>query len=342
MWKSSIIGCGAIAQVHAAAIDELENVTLLSAADIRPERAEALTKQYGAAPYSCIDELLKAEKPDVVHICTPHYTHVPLAETALATGCDVVLEKPCCMTLDELPRLKTAVAKSGRHLGVCFQNRYRETSLRAKELITSGAAGKILGARGVVTWKRDEKYYVESGWRGKRATEGGGVMINQAIHTLDLMLWLCGDPVTVEGSTANHHLKGVIDVEDTAEACFTFGDGTRGLFYASTSNCFDSPVYLEVCCENFNLVLEGDDLTVRAPGGKVLEYRSCPLPVRRGKACWGAYHETLFRDYYDCLGSGRAFPIDVDEAGRAVTALLRLYESAENGGPVAFQAQTVR
>lgn len=334
LFTTSIIGCGSIAQVHAAVIHDRPEISLLSAADIVGEKAEALTQKYGGRAFRSIDELLADRVPDVVHICTPHCTHVRLAVQALQSGANVLMEKPPFISEDDRRMLREAASHSGKALGICFQNRYKPNVRLAKSLIDSEEYGKIIGARAFVTWQRDEAYYTKSGWRGKWATEGGGVLINQAIHTLDLMLWLVGDPLTVEGSIHNHHLKDVIEVEDTAEMFLDFGGGIHGLFYATTANCSDSPVYLEITCENGRIVLEGENLRAEDREGRIRQFFSNPPMEIGGKACWGNGHILLIADYYACLAARREFPIGLAEGSRAMHTLLRFYQAASSGKTV--------
>ena len=320
--RVAIIGCGAISQVHGKALSSMSEINIVAAADIIPERVEKWCSEFGGKPYDCLSDMLNNEEIDVLHICTPHYLHTPMAIEALNHGINVLLEKPVSTSSEELSLLKTAIRSSGKLLGVCFQNRYLPASQKAYELIHSGKAGKVLGTRAFVTWKRDENYYVSSGWRGSLATECGGVMINQAIHTLDLMIWLVGDPVNVEGTIHNHHLKGIIEVEDTAEIYLDFGDDVKGLFYASTGYCTDAPVMLEICCEHMTIVISGDQLMIddkeedKRKSGNIL-----------GKICWGVGHELLIADFYDKLISGEHFPVEINEAERAIKVLLQLYKS---------------
>lgn len=334
MFTASIIGCGSIAQVHAAVIHDHPDISLLSAADTIGERAAAMARKYGGRAFESVDELLADQVPDVVHICTPHYTHVRLAVRALQSGANVLMEKPPFISDDDMRMLREAAGRSDKKLGICFQNRYKPNVRLAKSLVDSEEYGKIIGARGFVTWKRDEVYYTKSGWRGKWATEGGGVLINQAIHTLDLMHWLVGDPLTVEGSIHNHHLKDVIEVEDTAEMVLDFGCGVHGLFYATTANCGDSPVYLEIICENGRIVLEGENLRVEDREGHIRQFFTNPPMEIGGKACWGNGHILLIADYYDCLATRREFPIGLEEGSRAMHTLLRFYQAASSGKPV--------
>lgn len=124
-----------------------------------------------------------------MHICTPHYLHVPMAVYGLTHGVHVFMEKPPVISGEQLAQLEEAVAGSDRRLGLCFQNRYNPSVQEVKKLLASGEAGRIRGARGLVTWSRGREYYTESGWRGSLATEGGGALINQSVHTLDLLAY---------------------------------------------------------------------------------------------------------------------------------------------------------
>ena len=136
--------------------------------------------------------MLDAVAPDVVHVCTPHHRHADLAAECLARDVSVLLEKPVAHTLDDGERLAVAAEDSAAILGVCFQNRYNDTSRMLREILDRGGLGRILGARASVHWFRDAAYYARRDWRGRWATAGGGVLMNQAIHTLDLLQWFVG------------------------------------------------------------------------------------------------------------------------------------------------------
>ena len=157
------------------------------------------------------------------------------------------MEKPPAITLAQLDQLKQAVYASKAKLGLCYQNRYNPSYRAAKEFIASGAAGKVLGARGLVTWNRPAPYYTQSEWRGKLATEGGGVLINQAVHTLDLLSDLLGKPDWIDASLSNHHLKGLIEVEDTLEAYIRFGEKVA-CFYATNASVSYTHLTLPTIC----------------------------------------------------------------------------------------------
>lgn len=236
--KTCLVGCGGIAAVHGSVLTSGIDTEFVAAADIKLEKAQSYAENFHTKPYPSLESMLEAEKPDVLHICTPHYLHVPMAIYSLERNINVFMEKPPAISFDQLEELKKAAAKSDAQLGFCYQNRYNASIRAAKDLIDSGKFGKVLGARAFVTWCRGAAYYTESGWRGSLKTEGGGVLINQSVHTQDLLCFLLGDPTAVDATMTNHHLKDVIEVEDTLESYIDF-NGVHASFYATTSYCAD-------------------------------------------------------------------------------------------------------
>lgn len=330
--KSAIVGCGSIATVHGTVLTQHIATTLTGAADINFPKAQKYAETYAATPYASLTEMLDAEKPDVLHICTPHYLHVPMAIEALQRGIHVFMEKPPVMTYAQLEELKIAAAKSDHLLGFCYQNRYNPCIQAAKKLIVSGETGKILGARAFVTWCRGEKYYTESGWRGKLATEGGGVLINQSIHTMDLLSYLLGKPNHIEASMSNHHLKEVIEVEDTLEAYLTFGD-LHATFFATTSYCADIPPLIEIVCEHMTLRIEDPDLTILRPDAPPEKpHLDALLPI--GKSYWGSGHLACISDFYHSIETGEPFALDLPRMEPSIRMMLGAYESAREHHPV--------
>ena len=177
--KTVIAGCGKIFPMHAVPVSRDPHAVLTAVCDVKPERAGAAAERFGCRAYTDFEVMLEQEKPDVVHICTPHYLHVPMTIYALERNINVFMEKPPAISFDQLEELKKAAAKSDAQLGFCYQNRYNASIRAAKDLIDSGKAGKVLGARAFVTWCRGAAYYTESGWRGSLKTEGGGVLIQE-------------------------------------------------------------------------------------------------------------------------------------------------------------------
>ncbi len=340
MFQVAIVGCGAISAVHADAIRRLPQVTPVGCVDPVEDRARALAGQLNCAAYPSLPALLAEQTPDVLHLCTPHYLHVPMALTAFEHGMAVVCEKPVGITAKELHEL-VAAEQAGGKIGVCFQNRYNTSVRQALALIKGGFLGRLKGARAFVTWQRDDRYYLNSGWRGKWATEGGGVMVNQAIHTLDLLQLMAGTPTSVFGQTANHHLPGVIEVEDTAAMYMTLPGGAPALFYATTAYGEDAHIQLELTGDAGALRIEGDRLFLRQAGEAAFTpagEAAAPAGFVAEKSCWGTGHAALIADFYDCLATGRPFAINAAEAARAPALFLALYQSAKTGKPVAPEA----
>lgn len=324
--RSAIVGCGGIAQVHARALSEMPEAELIAFADVIPERAETMAGKYGGRAYPSLDELLGHEKIDVLHICTPHYLHTPMAQAAAERGINVFTEKPPVIDRQQWTEFKRLGDKV--RVGICFQNRYNGSTRALKDLLSTGEPGKVLGSRGFVTWRRDAPYYTESGWRGALSTEGGGALINQAIHTLDLMAYFLGPGQVLGASLSNRHLKGIIEVEDTLEAALDFGDA-RGLFYAATAYSLDAPIIFELACENATLRLEGERFTrIWRDGRMEQEDYTAPDPTVPGKSYWGSSHRRCIEDFYRCVVSGERFPNDIPGVSDTIELMLSVYEAA--------------
>ena len=324
--RSAIVGCGGIAQVHARALSEMPEAELIAFADVIPERAETMAGKYGGRAYSSLDELLDHEKIDVLHICTPHYLHTPMARQAAELDINVFTEKPPVIDRQQWTEFKQLGDKV--RVGICFQNRYNGSTRALKDLLSTGEPGKVLGSRGFVTWRRDAPYYTESGWRGALSTEGGGALINQAIHTLDLMAYFLGPGQVLGASLSNRHLKGIIEVEDTLEAALDFGDA-RGLFYAATAYSLDAPIIFELACENATLRLEGERFTrIWRDGRMEQEDYTAPDPTVPGKSYWGSSHRRCIEDFYRCVMSGERFPNDIPGGSDTIELMLSVYEAA--------------
>ena len=320
MEKTCIIGCGAIFARHSEAVEALKEKTVLAAVcDIKKEKAIAAAEKFGCKAYFDYVKMLDEVKPTVVHVCTPHYLHFEMAAECLKRNINVVLEKPSAETYEKALKLCEIAKNSSAKVCVCFQNRYNKTSQALKTKISSGKYGKIYGARAFVTWSRDDAYYAESGWRGKMATEGGGVLINQSIHTLDLMQWVMGDVVKVEGTAVNHRFKHINDVEDTAEIALDFANGSRGIFFATVGYVKDSPIFLEIITEKAVFTLCGD-LKVTHEDGTVETFQNETVATG-AKAYWGNAHTLLISDFYDKLHDGEPFWISLEEGAKCMRVL---------------------
>lgn len=327
----AIIGCGRIAPIHAQALRQTPNTRLVACADTDKSKAEAFAMQYGITAYTDFKKMIKDAQVDAVHICTPHHLHVEMAEYALSCGIHVLMEKPAAISRDSFLKLVLAEQAHQARIGICFQNRYNASSRRLKELMTSGASGAVLGARCFLTWSRNEDYYSDD-WHGKQATEGGGVLINQAIHAMDLLVHLVGKPSEVEATMHNRHLRDVIEVEDTLEALIRFED-IPALFYASLAYCTDAPVMLEVVCEKMTMQLQGEQLTIKTQDGQVT-CTDYTMTLEDGKAYWGTSHRLLIHDFYRALTDGAPFPITPSAIKDTMNLVYGCYESAHSGKPL--------
>ncbi len=324
MLRAAIIGCGAIAQVHRAVLQDLPEATLVACADVKPERARAMAESCGGIrAYTSLEELLTRETVDVVHLCVPHPLHTPLACLAAGRGVNVFTEKPPVVNRAQWASFE-ALKKSGVAVGVCFQNRYNGAVQALRRLISDPSAGRTLGARAFVTWHREAPYYADSDWRGRWDTEGGGALINQSIHTLDLLTYLLGRAARVENTMRNHTLKGVIEVEDTVEACIDFESGARALFYATNGYAANAPVMVEVACENVRVRMEGDELTAFWADGAVKRQRFNDAEAL-GKDYWGAGHYACIRDFYQSIEQKRPFANDIDSVRNTMDLMLTMY-----------------
>jgi predicted dehydrogenase len=325
MTTAAVVGCGDVSIVHLQAIDNLAGIDLVGVCDTDADRAAAAGRRYGVPWFTGHRELLDAVRPQVVHVCTPHHQHTPVAIDCLDAGVGVLVEKPVAHTVAEADRL---IAAAERHpdlrVGVCLQNRYNATARAARSLLESGELGAVLGGSATVLWHRGREYYQRRPWRGRAPDSGGGVLINQAIHTLDLMEWLLGDVVQVRGHSGRYALDGVVDVEDTAHALFEHAGGARSVVFATVAHVTDAPVTIEIVTERAVLLIRGD-LTVSHADGRtetVAERR----PSGGGRAYWGASHGLLIADFYRTLADPDPFWIGPQEGARSVRLVHRIYQ----------------
>ncbi|MCT9870534.1 Gfo/Idh/MocA family protein [Paenarthrobacter aurescens] len=323
MTTAAIIGCGDISTVHFSAISTLAGVQLAAVCDTDPGRLEAASAAHGVPGYADYLDMLQEVRPDVVHVCTPHHLHASVAADCLERGVNVIVEKPLAHTLAEGKRLIEVAERSSAKIAVCFQNRYNATSQAMRRMLDDGGLGQVVGASATVMWHRDADYYRSRPWRGTWAEGGGGLMMNQAIHTVDLLQWLVGDVAKVEGRASTRSLGGVIEVDDTAEFVAEHVGGARSVFYATLANAINAPVTLDVVTEKATLSLRGD-LTVTYADGTV-----DVIPERvvesGGRSYWGVSHELLIADFYSRLADPEPFWINPAEAGKSLRIIKDIY-----------------
>lgn len=273
MLKVGIVGLGAISSTQIEAISRLSDMAEIKALCDCDSSKKVNIENTNF--YTDVEEMLKKENLDCLHICLPHYLHKPTTILAAKYGVNVFMEKPAGINSEEITEMEKIVNDSGIKVGICFQNRFNATTQKAQEIIRSGKYGKVKGCKAIVTWDRRENYYTKDLWRGKKDKAGGGVMITQAIHSLDLMKLFCGDIEWVKGLTGNLLLEN-IEVEDTACAYIQFKNGIGGIFYGTVTHCFNSSVEIEIVLEKGVLQIKNNKLTYIDSDGETIFAKDNP------------------------------------------------------------------
>jgi UDP-N-acetyl-2-amino-2-deoxyglucuronate dehydrogenase len=232
--RTAIAGCGKVASTHAQAWQHLPDSQFVSVCDINPERAAAMAAQFGVRPYTNLAEMLEREQVSVLSVATPHPLHVETIETAASRGVHVICEKPLAVEVEGCQRAILAARRASVKLGVISQRRFYEPVQRMRKAIDAGKIGRPILCEVMVFGWRDEAYYRSDPWRGTWAHEGGGVMVNQCPHQLDLMLWFMGPIAELHGYHDNFN-HSYIEVEDTAAALIRFRSGAIGTLVLSNS-----------------------------------------------------------------------------------------------------------
>jgi len=242
--KIGVIGVKGIGRTHINAIVSSENADLLAVADINEKAGKTVASNYKVKWYKNYEEMLRLEDLDAVSICTPHFLHSQMALKAFDYDKHVLVEKPMAISVSKADKMIQKSRKKGLKLGVVFQERTRPINQEIKRIISSGEIGEIYRACMEACYFRTQAYYDRDAWRGKWATEGGGVLINQAIHDIDLLQWFLGRPIRIRGEidTIYHD----VEVEDLASAIILFESGAQGIFQASVIDPIRTK-RLEVC-----------------------------------------------------------------------------------------------
>lgn len=340
--RAALVGCGRVGTVHGEILASLEEVELVACCDVKLERAQEFCRKYGGTPVADYRELLKRSDIDVLELATPHHQHANIAIDAAKAGKHVLTEKPMAINVSDVEEMIRTAREHGVTLGVVLQNRYNDTSQAAKKAVESGQIGEIKAARAIVTWNRDDAYYARSDWKGFWATEGGGALINQAIHTIDLLQWLVGEPVIEVAAHCATWAHKAIEVEDTAMAMLTFKNGVLGSIYANTVYAYDPPNFLEIYGSKGLIQIEGTKATIRT-GNQVMvveeggtDAAGIDYIKSTGVGYWGFSHMRQIREFYQDLLAGRSHSID-GEVGKIPTLLvLAMYEASRRGTPISF------
>lgn len=323
--RAAVVGAGDISAVHLAALTTL-GIEVAAVVDHDLTVARRAGEPLGAAPLDDVGTALAEIGVDVVHVCTPHDQHLPVVLAALDAGAHVLVEKPLAHRLEDAEALAAAAAAATTKVGVCLQNRYNPTSQELHRVLRSGELGRVLAASAAVTWSRPEPYYARKRWAGQGERAGGGALINQAIHTLDLLQWLLGPVTAVAGRAFRLRPIPGVDVEDTATLVLTHAPPSEppvlSTMWATTAHAVVAPVQIDVTCERGSLHLRGE-LTIVGPSG--IRTVSDAAPDGGGPSYWGASHQALIADFYASLSAPGPFWIDPAAALPAQRILTEVY-----------------
>ncbi len=304
--RVGIIGCGRISVMHVSSALQLPQCKLVACCDKYLEKAQVYAQRHGLHAYSDYKEMIDRENLDAIHICLPHDLHVPVARYVLSKGLHVLTEKPMSIDLESAEDVVAYAATQQRLYGVILQCRYNKSAQRVKAVLDSGKLGRIISARSILTWSRPEdQYYRNSEWKGTWEHAGGGVVIDQAIHSIDLVNWLVGSRATeVSCNLASRHHK-FTQVEDTAEGLITYENGVQYAFYCMNNYGCNEPIEIKLYCEHGKVTFSYDDALIAYESGEteVVHQDDSDLAIDGGKDYWGFQHIRQISQFYNaCLG----------------------------------------
>jgi len=327
-----LMGGGNISETHARAARAIPGVTIAAVYGTNASKVGKLCQTYGGTPYQDLDAFLRHRPMDFVAIGSPSGLHATQGIAAARRGLHVLTEKPIDISKKRAEELIKATQQAGVKLGVIFQDRCKPEIQRLKQWIDSGVLGKVLLVDARVKWYRPPEYYAESKWRGTLELDGGGALINQAVHTVDLLLWLLGDVARVQARTAT--ALHTIDGEDTAIALLEFAGGPLGVLQATTSAFPGFPRRLEITGVEGTVTLEHDRIVAvdlkNTPAGVVAGVRSddnenTASPVVsdfRG-------HQAIFEDFVRAIQENKPPICDGPEGVRSISLIEEIYRAAK-------------
>ena len=342
--RYGIVGAGMIAEFHARAIAAMHDAELVAVFARRPESAAALTSTYGGAAYGDYDQFLAHDGLDIVTICTPSGAHLEPAAAAARAGKHVICEKPLEVTPARVDEMIAVCHQHGVMLAGIFPRRFNEATRRLKQAVDDGRFGRIALAEATIKWWRPQSYYDSGAWRGTWSLDGGGALMNQSIHTVDLLLHVLGDVESVRAETKLIAHEG-IEVEDTAVAMLRFKNGALGVIQGSTA-CWSAdghPAEVQICGDKGSAFLTDDRFRVWEFREPVSSDQVTRDEMRIGAGGGGAgaadpkaidftWHQRNFEDVADAIQAGRLPAIDGHEGRRSVALIEAIYRSAKAGG----------
>ncbi len=304
MLKIGIVGCGNIFTMHATSANHLKNAEIVGVCDIKKDRADKAAQKYHCKAYYDYKELINKENIDVVHICVPHYLHPVISKYAIEAGVHVLCEKPMSIRYEDALENVALAEKNKVKYGIIFQCRYNNSSKLVKEKLLDGTLGKIISARVVLTWCKPDEYYSLSDWKGTWDKEGGGVLIDQAIHSIDLANWFIDDEIeSVQAHLANRG-HSIMEVDDTAEGFITYKNGSTLGFWAMNNYGCDDAIEIRLFCENGKVTMDYDKAEIVLNDGQRFTAETVADPdvvYEDGKDYWGFQHIQEIADFYHAV-----------------------------------------
>ena len=326
--RVGVIGCGRISVRHLLPLTTIEEVELVACCDIKKQRADDAAQQYGIKAYYSYEEMLQKENLDAVHLCLPHYLHSKVAIYAFEHGVNVLTEKPMDVDLQSAIKAVEVAKEKNLLFGVIFQCRYNNPAQLVKKAVQSGKLGKILSARSVLTWNRSDNYYNDSDWKGTWDKEGGGVVIDQAIHSIDLVNWIIDSEIESISCSMHNHGHKLVTVEDTAEGLITYKNGTKYGFYCMNNYSCDEPIEIRLFCENGKVTFGYHDAYITYNDGSTEEAHEDNKIKKSdgGKDYWGSWHIRQIRQYYNAMLGKEPLELSGEVALKTHKLIMQLYE----------------
>ncbi len=338
--RFGIIGCGVIAPWHARGIGNAADAELTAVCDIERPKAQKLADEFGSpAVFDNHHDLLDSGLVDAVSVCVPSGLHAKIGIDAAQAGKHILSEKPIDITLQNIDALITAARDCNVKLACIFQRRTAPLWQTVREAILAGKIGKLILADAYLKYYRSQEYYDSAGWRGTWALDGGGALMNQGVHCVDLMRWIAGDPVIVYARC--DHLARNIEVEDTSAAVITYANGAIGIIEGTTSVYKGMPHRLEFHGDTGNILVEGERI-VRWETVDGNEAPDLSAPPADGSATADPAdigtegHRIQIQDLARAIIEDRDPMITGEQARGAVELILGIYESSRTGAPVQF------
>lgn len=346
--RFAVVGAGVIGKVHAKALSELPDVAeLVAVVDADADRASALAATYGVVATTDLAAVVARDDVDAVCICTPSGLHADGAVAALEAGKHVVVEKPLDVSLEAADRVIDAEKRSGKTVAVISQHRFDRSTEKLLTAVREGHLGTITSAIASHAWWRGQSYYDSGDWRGTWALDGGGAIMNQTVHTINLLVTAVGTPVEVFAYTAClAHER--IEVEDTAVAVVKFASGALGIIHGTTAAYPGLDASLRVLGSKGSAVISDDELVffhenvADAPEIERSEMTSGGNQVTAddklepGELALGRAHRRQLADFVEAVTDGRPPRVGTADARTSLAVILAMYESAATGRPVAL------